>query len=177
MRDYWVQITVEIKFAWSGPFHSVTSLLKLWQNEETCCAENNASRVANLVNNGETCVRSKCFWQHFSSFCQGLTLNFLTSFVATPHKCFSTTAIRRLANLLPYFLSLLFLSEKVKCFTHLVIYCCRIQNTLLVNILLACPCPSHYPPFPEYISRSVMPMLSLNGHDTSVLSYKLKLRN
>ena len=42
---------------------------------KTCfAARNNVSRVAKLGNIGETCVRSKCFWQHVSgSFCQGLS--------------------------------------------------------------------------------------------------------
>ena len=29
--------------------------------------------VAKLINIQETCVGSKCFWQHVSSFCQGFT--------------------------------------------------------------------------------------------------------
>ena len=43
-----------------------------WQNEENMLPETFAAETCFPV--GETCIRSKCFWQHVSSFCKGLKL-------------------------------------------------------------------------------------------------------
>ena len=57
---------------------SVSGSKKCFCSEARTCfaARNNVPRVAKLGNIGETCVRSKCFWQHVSgSFFQGLSIN------------------------------------------------------------------------------------------------------
>ena len=57
------------QFGHTGNIVSVSKNCFCRVAETYFAAGSNVSRVAKLGNIEETCVRSRCYWQHVSSFC------------------------------------------------------------------------------------------------------------